>query len=32
MVEMIMAQRSYESASNTVKQLADSYQRLTTIR
>ena len=32
MVEMILAQRSYESASNTVKQLADSYQRLTTIR
>jgi flagellar basal-body rod protein FlgF len=32
MVEMILAQRAYESASNTVSQLAESYQRLTTIR
>ncbi|MDF1800989.1 MAG: flagellar hook basal-body protein [Planctomycetota bacterium] len=29
MVEMIMAQRAYESASNTVSQIADSYRRLT---
>jgi flagellar basal-body rod protein FlgF len=32
MVEMILAQRAYESASNTVSQLADSYKKLTTIR
>ena len=32
MVEMILAQRAYESASNTVSQLAESYQKLTTIR
>jgi flagellar basal-body rod protein FlgF len=32
MVEMIMAQRAYESASKTVSQLAESYRRLTTIR
>jgi flagellar basal body rod protein FlgG len=32
MVEMILAQRAYESASNTVQQLAESYQKLTTIR
>jgi flagellar basal body rod protein FlgG len=32
MVEMIMAQRAYESASNTVSQIADSYRRLTQAR
>ena len=32
MIEMILAQRAYESASNTVSQLADSYRRLTQAR
>jgi len=32
MVEMILAQRAYQSASNTVSQLADSYRRLTQAR
>jgi flagellar basal body rod protein FlgG len=32
MVEMILAQRAYQSASNTVKQIAESYRRLNQAR